>query len=196
MNNLTQTAIKPEKINYLDQPLKQPCFLQEIVENFEDGILILTETGELVHANASAYNICSQINPGSSNRNYVPSIIWNICKSLINNQMYCDNLTIWSEDIVVNQSVILRLRIRWLNYELSEQPYLLIAIENRYESLKNIVLFEANKYHLTQREVEIWSLYRTTSSYKHIADKLYITVNTVKKHLKNIRAKQQRFYSA
>ncbi len=195
MNNLTQTAIKPEKINYLEKPLEQPSFLEQIVENFEDGILILTETGELIYANASAYSICSQINPGSSNRNYVPSIIWNVCKSLINNQMSCDNLTIWSEDIVVNRSVILRLRVRWLNH-VSEQSYLSIAIENRYKSLKNIVLFEANKYHLTQREVEVWNLYRATSSYKHIADKLYITVNTVKKHLKNIRAKQQRFYSA
>ncbi|MEM6401859.1 MAG: LuxR C-terminal-related transcriptional regulator, partial [Cyanobacteria bacterium P01_D01_bin.116] len=30
--------------------------------------------------------------------------------------------------------------------------------------------------------------------YKQIADKLFITVNTVKKHIKNIRAKQQKFY--
>ena len=191
MNTLMDTATKPD-----ENSLEQLGLLQKIVDNLEDGVLILTETGELVHSNASAYNICSQINPYSFNENVVPSVIWNRCKSLIKNQSKCENSTKWSEDIVINQSFIFRLRVRQFNLELSEKPLLLITIENRYESLKNAALSEAYKYHLTQRETEIWSLYRATSSYKQIADKLFITVNTVKKHIKNIRAKQQRFYPA
>ncbi|BAY82976.1 LuxR family transcriptional regulator [Calothrix parasitica NIES-267] len=189
MNTLINTATQLDE-NYLEEL----SLLQKVVDNLEDGVLILTETGELIHANSSAYNICSQIKPYSFNKNFVPSVIWNRCKSLIQNQSKSNNSIIWSEDIVVNQSLIFRLRIRRFNLELSEQPLLLIIIENRYESLKNVALSEAYKYHLTQRETEIWSLYRATSSYKQIADKLFITVNTVKKHIKNIRAKQQRIY--
>ena len=189
MNNLINTDTQLNE-NYLEEL----SLLQKVVDNLEDGVLISTETGELIHANSSAYNICSQIKTDSFNENFVPSIIWNRCKSLIQNQSKCNNSTIWSEDIVINQSLIFRLRIRQFNLELSEQPLLLITIENRYESLKNVALSEAYKYHLTQRETEIWSLYRATSSYKQIADKLFITVNTVKKHIKNIRAKQQRIY--
>ncbi len=166
---------------------------QEIVENLEDGILILTETGELVHSNTSAYSICNQINSCGLNDNSVPSVIWNLCKSLMKNQFDCDSLTIYSEDIVVSQSLIFRLRVRRFNLELSEQAYWLITIENRYQSLKNVALSEAYKYHLTKREAQIWSLYRAAFSYKQIAEQLFITVNTVKKHIKNIRAKQQRF---
>lgn len=173
---------------------EQFYFLQKIVENLEDGILILTETGELVHGNASAYNICNQINSFDLNNNSIPSVIWNLCKSLMKNKFDCDNLTIQSEDIVINQSLIFRLRVRRFSLELSEQAYLLVTIENRYQSLKNAALCEAYKYHLTKREAEIWSLYRVASSYKQIAEQLFITVNTVKKHIKNIRAKQQRFY--
>ncbi|MEA5592874.1 helix-turn-helix transcriptional regulator [Rivularia sp. UHCC 0363] len=184
------TIIQPETTRDLE---KLP-FLVEIIENFEDGILLLTETGELVHSNASAYNICSQIEQCHVNQNSILSIIRNLCRSSFKNQIYCDNSNIWSEDIVIAPSTIFRLRVRWLNLELTKQPYLLVTIENRYETLKNSALSEANKYHLTQREAEIWSLYRATSSYKQIANKLYITVNTVKKHIKNIRAKQQRFY--
>jgi len=189
MNTLINTATQLNE-NYLEEL----SLLQKVVDNLEDGVLISTETGELIHANSSAYNICSQIKPDSFNENFVPSIIWNRCKSLIQNQSKCSNSTIWSEDIVINQSLIFRLRIRRFNLELSEQSLLLITIENRYESLKNVALSEAYKYHLTQRETEIWSLYRATSSYKQIADKLFITVNTVKKHIKNIRAKQQSIY--
>ncbi|MEB3216807.1 MAG: LuxR C-terminal-related transcriptional regulator [Nostocales cyanobacterium 94392] len=183
MKTLT-TIAKPEKaIN-----LEQLAFLLDIIENLEDGILILTETGEIVHSNAIAYNICNQIEQlDSVIQNFVPSLIGNICKLSSKNQ------TIWSEDIFVDGSAMFRLRVRLLNIELTKQPYLLVTIENRYETLKNAALSEANQYHLTQREAEIWSLYRARYGYKQIANKLYITVNTVKKHIKNIRAKQQRF---
>jgi DNA-binding CsgD family transcriptional regulator len=191
MNNSIQTITEAEE--RFDEQL---YFLQDIVENLEDGILILTETGELVHRNVSAIGICSQINQFSLNENSVPSVIWNLCQSSIKNKLDCDNLTICSEDIVVSQSLVIRLRVRRFNLELSEQPYLLVTIENRYQSLQNVALSEAYKYHLTKREAEIWSLYRAASSYKQIASRLFITVNTVKKHIKNIRAKQQKFYPA
>ena len=178
-----------------DNAHKQMFFLQKIVENLEDGILILTEAGELVHGNGSAYSICNQIKSSGLNDNSVPSVIWNLCKSLMKNKTDCDSLTIYSEDIIVSQSLIFRLRVRRFNLEFSEQAYLLVTIENRYQSLKNVALSEANKYHLTKREAEIWSLYRAAFSYKQIAERLFITVNTVKKHIKNIRAKQQKFYA-
>lgn len=193
MNNLTDISTKPEKSQYLAQQF----FLQQIVENFEDGILVLTEAGKLVHGNASAYSICNQIDRCSLDNNSVPLVIWNLCTSLIDNQTPgTDNLIMCSEDIIVNSSIIFRLRVRRFYLDLSGKPYLLVTIENRCESLKNVAVSEANQYNLTQREAEIWSLYRATSSYKQIAEKLYITVNTVKKHLKNIRAKQQKFYPA
>ena len=191
MKTLTQTAIKLDK----SQNLAEQFFFQQIVENFEDGILILTEAGELVHGNASAYNICNQIDGCSLKNNCIPSVIWNLCTSFIEeNQKYPDNFTMSSEEITINSSTMFRLRVRRFYLELSEKSYLLVTIENSYKSLQNLVFSEANKYNLTQRETEIWALYRGTSSYKQIAQKLYITVNTVKKHLKNIRAKQQRFY--
>ncbi len=191
MNNSIQTITEAE-----EKSQEQLWFLQEIVENLEDGILILTETGDLVHRNVSAISICSQFNQLSLNGNSVPPIIINTCRTLMKNNFDCDNLTIQSEDIVVSQSLIFRLRVRRFNLESSEQPYLLVTIENRYQSLKNVALSEAYKYHLTKREAEIWSLYRGASSYKQIAERLFITVNTVKKHIKNIRAKQQSIYLA
>ena len=48
-----------------------------------------------------------------------------------------------------------------------------------------------HKCNLTSREQEIWSLRRSNYSYKEIAAELHITLNTVKKHLKNIYSKRE-----
>jgi DNA-binding CsgD family transcriptional regulator len=43
--------------------------------------------------------------------------------------------------------------------------------------------------HLTDRESEILELIQTGSSYKQVADRLHISVNTVSNHLANVRQK-------
>lgn len=48
--------------------------------------------------------------------------------------------------------------------------------------MRNLAIAEAAQYHLTQRETDIWCLYRANYSYKEIADYLYISINTVKKY--------------
>ncbi|MBD2164885.1 PAS domain-containing protein [Calothrix membranacea FACHB-236] len=199
MITLTQTsatqAIKRQKADILNYPdLMQVYFFQAVIENLEDGILILNEMGELLHANASAEQICSQLNLENCHKKFVHPIIQQLCQSLIDSRTFTDNQQlILSDEIIFNQTTIFRIRVRWLNLNTVQMPYFLVTIENQYQSLKNIANAEVKKYDLTAREAEIWSLYRGKYSYKDIAAKLYITVNTVKKHMKNIHAKRQAF---
>jgi DNA-binding CsgD family transcriptional regulator len=58
-------------------------------------------------------------------------------------------------------------------------------------TMKNNAIADAKPYNLTPRETEVWSLKQTNYTYKQIAATLYISVNTVKKHIKNIYFKQQ-----
>ncbi len=199
MTTLTQTATTPnikvqnsEILNYPD--LMQVYFFQAVIENLEDGILILNETGELLHANASADQICLQLNLENCHEKFIHPVIQHLCQSLIDSRSFTDNQgLILSDEIVFNQTTVFRIRVRWLNLNSMQMPYFLVTIENQYQSLKNIAIAEVKKYDLTPREAEIWSLYRGKYSYKDIATKLYITVNTVKKHMKNIHAKKQAF---
>jgi DNA-binding CsgD family transcriptional regulator len=193
------TAAKTS-INHKLQPLnalscltsENPNVLQEVIDGLQDGILILTETGDISHANTSGSYICRQICQANSQQNIVPSEIWNICQSLINNQdLFSDKLVILSDEIVLDKSNIFRIRVRWLDLKIDEPFYLLVTIENRYDSLRNIAIAEVKKYNMTAREAEIWLLYRCNYSYKEIATQLFITVNTVKKHMKNISSKRQ-----
>jgi len=197
MKTLTKT---PEKSSISTQQLdgfyfdswQKPDFLQEVLEGLLDGILILTETGELVHANASASRICCQLNEGIHCSQLIPPAIWKTCQSLIDSRSLFPNQNIILFDgIALNKACIFRIRVRWLELEKFDHPCLLVTIEDRYESLRNVALTESKKYSMTHREAEIWSLYRANYSYKEIAAQLYISLNTVKKHMKNIHAKRQ-----
>lgn len=202
MITITNTSVKiinkPRKINkYSYNKLLQNNFLQAVIESLEDGILILNQAGKLVHANLSADEMCTQLNPEYETQRFIHPVIYQLCQSLINNySSNCTKLTILSDEIIVNQSKLFNIRVRWLNLNNAQNPYFLVTIENRYESLKKVAIAEIRKYNLTPREAEIWSLYRGKYSYKHIAAELYITINTVKKHMKNIHAKRQKFLEA
>ncbi|NJM68918.1 MAG: helix-turn-helix transcriptional regulator [Scytonema sp. RU_4_4] len=187
--------VKQQKINNLElHDSQRGYFFQEVIEGLQDGIVLLNETGELIHANTSACHIFSQINQDSSNSNCVPPAIWCICKTLLENRSLVPNKAIiLSNEIRVNRSKVFCVCAKWLNLEKFHHSYLLVIIENKYESLKNIALAEVKKYELTPREAEIWCLYQEKFSYKEIATQLYISINTVKKHMRNIHAKRQAF---
>lgn len=194
-NTVEKSTVLIQELNSLCfDNFQQSNFLQEVIEGLLDGILIFTMEGEVVHANASAYRICCQLNQSKLNSNFVqvPPQVWQICESLIESRSLFPNQSlILFDEIVVDKATTFRLRVRWLDLAQFTQPCLLVTIEDRYESIRNVALAEAKKYSMTRREAEIWSLYRADYSYKQIATELYITLNTVKKHMKNIHAKRQ-----
>ncbi|BAZ50542.1 LuxR family transcriptional regulator [Nostoc sp. NIES-4103] len=190
----TSTPIKHQLPNVRLRALQQADFLQAVIEGLGDGILILTKAGELVYSNTSAHHICCQLNQGNFNSNFVPPAIWHLCQTLLESRNFCsEQLMMLSDEIVLDKSTCFRVKVRLLNLDISQLPCFLVTIENRYESTKNIAIAEIQKFALTPREAEIWCLYRSKYSYKEIAAKLFITLNTVKKHMKNIHAKRQDF---
>ena len=56
--------------------------------------------------------------------------------------------------------------------------------------LQEIELVVAKRYGLTKRETEVWRLQRGGLSYQQIAKKLFISLNTVKRHLQSVHGKQ------
>jgi DNA-binding NarL/FixJ family response regulator len=56
---------------------------------------------------------------------------------------------------------------------------------------KNVILVapENNDYHLSQREIEILQLMKSGENYRNIADKAFISYETVRTHVKNIYKK-------
>ena len=166
--------------------------LKAIIEGFVDGVLIVTEQGECIHANEFGRKICHQFSQGNSQSHSIPQSIWNVCESLIDSrELFPEQKMIIEATIELSDLATFRVRVRWLELAEKDTSYLLVTIEDRNQSTHNAAIADAKRYGLTPREAEVWLLRRANYSYKEIAAKLYITLNTVKKHMKSVYAKQQ-----
>ncbi len=169
----------------------QVYLLQAVIESFVDGILILTIAGEILHINDCARRVCRQLLGDIGEANAIPKEILHVCESLIDSREVFPKENIFMEYQIQTDTVSLRIRARWLQLNDNKYNYVLVTLEDCQQTNQSIAIADARKYGLTDREAEVWLLRRADLSYQQIADKLFITINTVKKHLKNIYAKQQ-----
>ncbi|MGC1308581.1 MAG: LuxR C-terminal-related transcriptional regulator [Phormidesmis sp.] len=160
--------------------------LRAALEGLPDGFIIADRTGEIEKINTSAKRICNLLSPAD---NQLPIEIWRMCKSAIaaQNALSLENTRI-DADIILPIGTV---RIRVQNIHLTQTPYLLIVLEDRQQTLHNKALSDAALLGLTKRETEVWQLKLCGADYNEISTKLWISLNTVKKHIKNIHAKQR-----
>lgn len=174
------------------QNLKKPSLFQNILDSLVDGILILNDRGEWIDANTRGEQICRQFLTDKSSVCPVPQEIWHICQTLLGFYALPARKSIVVEDeITTDQTNALRIRAQWIDYDATQNPCMLVMLENRLQSGQTVAIAEAQKYELTPRESEVWLLHRQGFTYKEIAATLYISLNTVKKHMKGIYAKRQ-----
>jgi DNA-binding CsgD family transcriptional regulator len=191
LNDVKKSGSQNSKSKQLSTQSKADL-LQAVIESFVDGILIVTTESEVLHGNECARRICRQLTPKGNSPDTIPEEIWRVCESLIDSrELFPGEKFFIESDIETDRGVKLRIRARWLPLATDEQNFLLVILEDRNQTSQSMALSDAKKYGLTDREAEVWLLRRANLSYKEIAQKLYITINTVKKHLKNIHAKQQ-----
>lgn len=189
-----------ENINLQLQPLNNlpfPDFTQfdpfvEVVEYFVDGILILTQQGNKIYANARADKICQHFFQRKPTPNSLPKEILQPCQEFAKLHCSTSQPNFISElEIATENSGLLRLRVQRFSLDNPNYYYLLVIIEDRHQSLQNLVKLDSHKYGLTRSEEKVWLLRTAKYTYKQIAATLCITINTVKKHMKNIHAKRQ-----
>lgn len=177
------------------QKVDQPTVLQGIIENLIDGILIVSTESELIYVNDIASRILRQLNQNKLPVNFPPKEIWHICQSLIQSRhLFPDQTWQIASDIFVDSSSVFKVHARWFQAMNIDSNCILITIKDYYQTIKNIAVEESQKYGLTPREREVWTLQRANYTYKEIAAELCITPNTVKKHIKSIHSKQKEVF--
>ncbi len=189
-----------ENINLQIQPLTNQIFQDspefdpfvEVVEYFVDGILILTQQGNKIYSNSRADKICQHLCQGTCTPNSIPKEILHPCQDFAKHYFSSPQSTTISELEISNQNLgLFRLRVQRFSLDNPHQFYLLVIIEDRHQSLQNLVKLDTYKYGLTPSEEKVWLLRTAKYTYKQIAATLCVTLNTVKKHMKNIHAKRQ-----
>ncbi|MGB7440063.1 MAG: helix-turn-helix transcriptional regulator [Coleofasciculaceae cyanobacterium] len=189
---LTASGQDARTTNSQTENASDNALLVGIIESFLDGILILTEQGECIQSNRLALQICQQLSQITAPSNSVPEEIWKACQALIESQSFYPGQPINIEsEITLKNLTTLRIRVRRFKLNGIPHPCLLVILEDRCKSVQKLAISEVDKYGLTSREAEVWLLRRANYSYQEIADELYISINTVKKHMKNIQAKRE-----
>lgn len=143
----------------------------------------------MIYANTTAQDICTRLQQNHTDT--LPIEISRMSQALLDNRELYPLRPVALESEVVNEKITLRLRAQWLSLGNSEHPYVLIQLQDQKQSLHSLAIAEAQQWNLTPREAEVWLLRRTGCNRREIADALYIAVDTVKKHLKNIQTKRQ-----
>jgi DNA-binding CsgD family transcriptional regulator len=174
-------------MNNLNRPLE---FLQAVLESFVDGILVLTEQKEQKYANQMAVRLCQQLNGTSA---VIPKEVWQVCEALIGSRELYPDQSVVVESEVECEDAKLRIRAQWLNIEAIEPPCLLVRLQDENQVIQGLAIAEAQSWGLTERETDVWIRRRAGYSRKQIAEELYIALDTVKKHLKNIQTKRQTY---
>lgn len=167
-------------------------FLLAILEGFLDGILVLTDRKQLLYINNAAHRLCQRLlskHPASS----VPAPIWQVCESLLDNQkLYAEKQFVMESEVAYEEEK-LRVRVQPLKLDGFDRPCLLVRLQDQHQAIQTLAIAEAQSWRLTERETQVWLLRRANLSRKQIASDLYISEDTVKKHLGNIHTKRQSY---
>jgi DNA-binding CsgD family transcriptional regulator len=154
-----------------------------ILEGLLDAVLIADIQGALLYTNLSAQKICRQLNIAHLQTH----AIWSICE-LLKSQI--DRALILESDLTIAETQY-RVRVQWLNFEEAQDTRLIVRFENHQYSMRCAAILDTQYFRLTPRESEVWDLRNQGRSRREIADQLYISIDTVKKHLANIQIKRQ-----
>ncbi|MEL7142227.1 MAG: helix-turn-helix transcriptional regulator [Cyanobacteria bacterium J06554_3] len=167
------------------QPSNPIGMLRAVIGNLQDGFILASPTGEIHQRNQPAERICDLLN---AKENQLPIELWTLCQSALKNKDVpaFDKL---DADIILPNIGTVRIRVQ--NITIGDTASLLIVLEDRQQTLRNRALSDAALYGLTERETEIWQMRLRGAAYKEISTTLWISVDTVKKHVKSILSKQR-----
>ncbi|MBE7381311.1 MAG: helix-turn-helix transcriptional regulator [Leptolyngbya sp. SIO1E4] len=162
------------------------------LETHIGSVLILTDDDKVLYATESLQSRLKELTEPGEDVSLVTheiSFIGQVlkqCRDRFPSQNWAIEFDIFTKD-----AIALRIRSRWLKLEGIERPCMLLIVEDRQQFIQDMVLDEAEDWGLTAREQEVWLLHRDGHTYRQIAEKLYITINTVKKHMRSIHAKRK-----
>jgi DNA-binding CsgD family transcriptional regulator len=187
--------------NFLPTPdqLNPVSMFEVILATLMDAVMIVHPNGTVLQANAKAKQLCDRLSQAATSpiaqpETHLPTAIQPLFAALLESRRLFPEHRILPEfEMHLDDRTPLRIRGQFIDIPRSDGdlPYVLITIENRQESLNSVAIGDAQRFGFTARETEIWHLRLLGQSYREIATQLFITENTVRKHVKNILAKRR-----
>lgn len=201
-----------------NHPISMPeisGMLGGLMDLLPQGVMVVSRNLKPVYWNQKAKQLCRVFANGNSPDATLPFIISEIAHRFIRENLPPGRSLILEHQTPHKQT--LRFTASWLelpgksfNAQKFSNPLLLlddttleaseerpeviaVFLENCDEVMQKEMQIQQEKYDLTDREVEIWMLIRQEYTYLEIAQRLQISLNTVKTHVKNVYAKRRSY---
>jgi DNA-binding CsgD family transcriptional regulator len=183
-----------------DPSVNQFSLLKVVLATLMDAVMVIDPNGLILQANAKAKQLCDRLrqetqpdrdHPGTNN---LPVAIQPLFAALLESRtLFPDQRVLPEFELCLSDRTPLRVRGQFLDLPRTDGdiPYVLITIENRQESLNSVAIGDAQRFGFTARETEVWYMRLLGRSYREIATMLFITENTVRKHVKSVLAKRR-----
>lgn len=181
----------------IDASVETLPLLSALVAALPNGLLVLSSDRTIMYWNQNAKRLCQKLSSTQCHRTTLPTIVSELCEQVVEADATIEPIVL---EYQTPEAESYRLTACWLkagvdaanhhHLAISHQTYMLVTVENRDEVLQQDIQVEQKKFHLTNREAEIWLLLKREYSYQAIATALHISLNTVKTHVRNIHAKR------
>lgn len=185
-------------IGFTDLP--SSTLLSVLVDTIPKGLLVLSIERTIVYWNQTAKRLCQMLPSSQRCQTTLPTAVAELWKQVVEAEAVTEPVVLEYE---TPDDRSFRLTACWLTTGVSDhliagfsnQTYILVTLEDRDEVLQQDIQAEQRKFHLTNREAEVWLLLKREYSYQAIATTLHISLNTVKTHIRNIHAKRHPYQS-
>ncbi len=191
--SIDKPAVDTKIEGFASSSMATKQFFHAVMEGFLDGVMILTPQGEIFHINQRALELCNLLGTDDCQKaESLPPCLWAVCEQLIEGRdIFPDHNLVLTQTLDCIERRSVRVRVQWLALEAEATLFLLVILEDQTEIAKAAAMLDSVRFGLTSREVEVWMLRSINYSYEEIAAELFITLNTVKRHLKSIYAKRK-----
>ncbi|EKQ70846.1 response regulator containing a CheY-like receiver domain and an HTH DNA-binding domain [Leptolyngbyaceae cyanobacterium JSC-12] len=177
-----------------------------LLELLPQGVIVVSRNLTPVYWNQKAKQLCRSLTDAEFSGSTLPLPVSEACHRIIREHSALDTALIL--ECQTSSGHIVRVSARWLErattHDLSSggrvmsgdtangtSAFIAVILENCEEVMRQEMAIQQKKYDLTDREAEIWMLLRQENTYQEIAQKLQISLNTVKTHVKNVYAKRR-----
>ncbi len=165
------------------------------------GILVISTDLQAVYVNAQATTLCQAMQETLEPE--LPAAVQSACRQFLQAPMDRQPWQSYyeSDPADLNHYLLIRLKVRWLSSTLLAtatplSTLLLVTLEDYSESVHQEMQQEKRQFGLTDRETEIGTLLRLGWTYQAIADRMHISVNTVKSHVRHLYNKRRRPFNS
>ncbi|MGB3614544.1 MAG: helix-turn-helix transcriptional regulator [Elainellaceae cyanobacterium] len=165
------------------------------------GLLLLDQAGQLIQNSPQARQLCSALTASEAvvlravpaqGQSLLPAQIHTLVQGLIESRELFPNQSIQLQDqLTLDDNTSIHIQAEWIDLGAQSSPCIVVTLEDLTEVTHQRALFDAYRYHFTPRETEVWELHLQGLSYRQISEAFFISLNTVKRHMKSIYGKRR-----